>query len=63
MAVAVKKYNPGFLTDDEIIASFCVRTSEFESIIECLGESSATSSIHSLVIGPRAAGKLTCSCA
>ena len=57
MAVAVKKYNPGFLTDDEIIASFCVRTSEFESIIECLGESSATSSIHSLVIGPRGSGK------
>ena len=57
MAVAVKKYNPGFLTDDEIIASFCVRTSEFESIIECLGENAGGSSIHSLVIGPRGSGK------
>ena len=57
MSVAVKKYNPGFLTDDEIVASFCVRTSEFESIIECLGESAGASSIHSLAIGPRGSGK------
>ena len=57
MAVAVKKYNPGFLTDDEIIESFCVRTSEFESIIECLRENTSNSSSHSLVIGPRGSGK------
>ena len=57
MAVAVKKYNPGFLTDDEIIESFCVRTSEFESIIECLRENTGNSNSHSLVIGPRGSGK------
>ena len=57
MAVAVKKYNPGFLTDDEIIDSFCVRTAEFESIVESLRESAASSSTHSLVIGPRGSGK------
>ena len=57
MAVAVKKYNPGFLTDDEIIESFCVRTSEFESIIEFLRESTGNSNSHSLVIGPRGSGK------
>ena len=57
MAVTIKKYNPGFLSDDEIIASFCVRTSEFESIIECLGENAGASSIHSLVIGSRGSGK------
>ena len=57
MAVAVKKYNPGFLTDDEIIDSFCVRTAEFESIAESLRESTGSSSIHSLVIGPRGSGK------
>ena len=57
MAVAVKKYNPGFLTDDEIIESFCVRTSEFESIIECLRETTGNSNSHSLVIGPRGSGK------
>ena len=57
MALAVKKYNPGFLSDDEIIESFCVRTSEFESIIECLRENTGNSSSHSLVIGPRGSGK------
>ena len=31
---APRKYNPGFLDDDELVASFCVRTSEFESIVE-----------------------------
>ena len=55
--MAVKKYNPGFLTDDEIIESFCVRTSEFESIIECLRENTGNSNSHSLVIGPRGSGK------
>ena len=57
MAVAVKKYNPGFLTDDEIIESFCVRTSEFESITESLRETTGNSNSHSLVIGPRGSGK------
>ena len=57
MAVAVKKYNPGFLSDYEIIASFCVRTAEFDSLVESLRESGAGSSPHSLVIGPRGSGK------
>lgn len=57
MAVAVKKYNPGFLTDDEIIASFCVRTAEFDSLVESLSEIHASASPHSLVIGPRGSGK------
>ncbi len=57
MAVAVKKYNPGFLSDDEIIASFCVRTAEFDSLVESLRESGTGSSPHSLVIGPRGSGK------
>ena len=38
MAVTARKYNPGFLTDDELVASFCVRTSEFESMVEMLRE-------------------------
>ena len=57
MAVAVKKYNPGFLTDDEIIASFCVRTAEFDSLVESLSEIHTSASPHSLVIGPRGSGK------
>ena len=57
MTVATKKYNPGFLTDDELVASFCVRTSEFESIVEALRESTGASNVHQLAIGPRGSGK------
>ena len=57
MALNVKKYNPGFLTDDELISSFCVRTAEFESIIETLHDTGASSNAHTVVIGPRGSGK------
>ena len=55
--MATKKYNPGFLTDDELVESFCVRTSEFESIIETLRENTGNSNQHLIVIGPRGSGK------
>ena len=57
MALNIKKYNPGFLTDDELISSFCVRTAEFESIIETLHDTGASSNAHTVVIGPRGSGK------
>ena len=57
MKVATKKYNPGFLSDDELLDSFCVRTSEFESIVETLHESTGNSNPHMIVIGPRGMGK------
>ena len=57
MVVGVKKYNPGFLSDDEIVASFCVRNAEFESLLESLHASDGNSNVHSLVIGPRGSGK------
>ena len=60
MAVTVpppRKYNPGFLTDDELITSFCVRTREFESIVEILRECTGSSNQHQIVIGPRGSGK------
>ena len=53
-----KKFNPGFLPEDELIRSFCVRTREFESIVETLRES-GDSNRHTLVIGPRGSGKTT----
>ena len=56
---AVRKYNPGFLTDDELVASFCVRTEEFESVVETLRESDGPANPHQLVIGPRGSGKTT----
>ena len=52
-----RKYNPGFLTDDELIASFCVRTNELESIVEMLRECTGSSNPHQIVIGPRGSGK------
>ena len=54
---APRKYNPGFLTDDELVASFCVRTGKFESIMEVLRECTGRSNTHQIVIGPRGSGK------
>ena len=52
MITGIKKYNPGFLSDDEIVASFCVRNAEFESLLGSLRSSTGNSNVHSLVIGP-----------
>ena len=57
MAATARKYNPGFLTDDELVESFCVRTAEFDSSIEMLRECDGTSNPHRIVIGPRGSGK------
>ena len=57
--IVARKYNPGFLTDDELVASFCVRTKEFASIIEVLRECTGRSNSHQIVIGPRGSGKTT----
>ena len=57
MTVIARKYNPGFLTDDELVASFCVRTEEFESMVESLRECTGSANTHQIVIGPRGSGK------
>ncbi len=57
MAVTARKYNPGFLSADELIALFCVRTAEYESLIEALRECSRSANTHQIVIGPRGSGK------
>ena len=57
MVVGTKKYNPGFLSDDEIVASFCVRNAEFASLLESLHASDGNANVHSLVVGPRGSGK------
>lgn len=59
MTITARKYNPGFLSDDELVTSFCVRTNEFDSLIETLRECSGNSNIHQLLIGPRGSGKTT----
>ena len=55
--MVARKYNPGFLSDEEIVASFCVRTSEFESVVEMLRDCRESSNPHQIVIGPRGSGK------
>ena len=57
MTVTARKYNPGFLTDDELVASFSVRTGEFESMVEVLRECTGSANTHQIVIGPRGSGK------
>lgn len=53
------KFNPGFLSNEELVSSFCVRLPEFDSILEMLSEADEASSRHRLVIGPRGSGKTT----
>ena len=55
--MTIRKSNPGFLTDDELVSSFCVRTGEFESIVEMLRECTGSANPHQIVIGPRGSGK------
>ena len=59
MAVTMRKFNPGFMTDEELVASFCVRTNEFEAALETLRECDGSANPHRIVIGPRGSGK-TC---
>ena len=59
MAISTKSHNPGFLTDDELRAMFCVRTGELESLIETLRENTGESNQHVVVVGPRGSGKTT----
>ena len=51
MTETTRKYNPGFLTDDELVASFCVRTGEFESMIEALRECRGHANTHKIQDG------------
>ena len=57
MVPPTRKFNPGFLTDDELVTSYCVRTTEFEMFVEVLRECTGQSNPHQIVIGPRGSGK------
>ncbi len=57
MAETTRKHNPGFLSNDELTAIFCVRTAEYQSLIEALRECSGSANTHQIVIGPRGSGK------
>ncbi|MCY4315089.1 MAG: hypothetical protein OXC66_03105 [Roseovarius sp.] len=57
MNVTARMYNPGFLSNDEIVASFCVRGNEFKSMVEAPRECTGSANTHQIVIGPRGSGK------
>ncbi len=51
------KYNPSFLTQEELIRSFVVRQMDLELIMEVVRENTGPANQHVLVIGSRGAGK------
>ena len=51
------KYNPAFLSEDELVESFVVRRTDLELIVEVLRENLTQSNQQILVIGPRGIGK------
>ena len=57
--MAIRKYNPAFLSADELVKTFCVRSRELRSISETIRACSSTSNVHMLVVGPRGSGKTT----
>lgn len=60
MTKRLMKYNPAFLTDEELIQSFTVRQADLEMLLQILKENTtAASNQHVLVIGPRGSGKTT----
>ncbi|MYG03521.1 MAG: AAA family ATPase [Acidobacteriia bacterium] len=59
MAGPAVKFNPGFLSDQELVDSFCVRVPEFEMLLQTIRESTDSSNPHQLVVGPRGSGKTT----
>ncbi len=53
------KYNPAFLSDEELIESFVVRHTDLDLIINTISENVTESNQHVLVIGSRGSGKTT----
>lgn len=53
------KYNPAFLGEDQLIASFATRSRDLEAILEVIRENTGPSNQHVIVIGPRGIGKTT----
>ncbi len=57
MSKRIVKYNPAFLSNEELVRSFVVRHAELELIVQVLRENVTKSNQHVLVIGPRGTGK------
>jgi len=59
MTTKLMKYNPAFLSDKQLKASFVARSSEFKKILKSLNPADPEQGSHVLVHGPRGAGKTT----
>ena len=59
MSKKILKYNPSFLTDDELIEGFVVRQATLTLLLEVVRDNVRETNQHVLVIGPRGSGKTT----
>jgi len=57
MARRPMKYNPAFITDDEMIESFVVRHDDLDLVLQVVRGNTTGSNQHVLVTGPRGIGK------
>lgn len=57
MSNAPIKYNPAFLTDEQLAAAFVVRHDDLKIVMKVIQENDIDSNQHVLVIGPRGIGK------
>ncbi len=55
----IMKYNPAFLTEEELIKGFVVREADLEIILRAIRENTTASNQHILIVGPRGIGKTT----
>ncbi|MHB0946811.1 MAG: tetratricopeptide repeat protein [Sedimentisphaerales bacterium] len=57
MVDGIKKYNPAFLSSEELTRSFVVRHKELDMIVQTIRHNTTESNQHILVMGPRGIGK------
>lgn len=51
------KYNPSFLSDDELLTNFCVRRNELDALVACVRKNATSPNVHTLLTGVRGSGK------
>lgn len=51
------KYNPAFLSDDDLVQGFVVRTVDHSLVLEAVRDNDSQPNAHVLVVGPRGSGK------
>jgi tetratricopeptide (TPR) repeat protein len=59
MTTKILKYNPSFLTDQELVDAFVVRHAMLHLLLEVIRDNTGATSQHALLIGPRGSGKTT----